>query len=147
MLQKIKFLLGPPWKIILKYKYLILVIMGYLAYFMIFHNGESNCIVKRSIGIPCPGCGMTRALAYLLKFNFKEAFFYHPLVYLLPFLILIFLYQDTKAIYKLAHSKFLIIGVITLFLLVYVIRMVLYFPDVEPMNYYQDSIIAKLLWR
>lgn len=147
MKAKIKYLSLAPLKIIIRYKYLILSIIGYLAYFMIFHNGESNCIVKRTIGFPCPGCGMTRALKYLLTFDFKQAFFYHPLVFIMPFLIILFLYQDTRLLSKLAHSKLLLITVITLFVLVYIFRMILYFPDVEPMNYFENSIIQKLLLR
>lgn len=34
-------------------------------------------------GIPCPSCGMTRAVAAALHLDFKKAFEYHPLFLLL----------------------------------------------------------------
>lgn len=37
------------------------------------------CPIARSTGVPCPGCGMTRALLALLHGDFAAAFAHHPL--------------------------------------------------------------------
>lgn len=47
----------------------------------------SICPVKTIFGIPCPGCGMTRALIFAARGNFERAFYYHPLFPLAPFLV------------------------------------------------------------
>jgi hypothetical protein len=39
----------------------------------------SPCIFKWGTGLPCPFCGVTRSLASLIRGDFKEALFYHPL--------------------------------------------------------------------
>lgn len=39
----------------------------------------SICLFRRTTGIPCPGCGMTRAFAHLAKGDWTEAARYHPL--------------------------------------------------------------------
>jgi hypothetical protein len=147
MKETIRYLIIAPLKVISKYKYIFLIMVLYFAYFFVFHNDETNCIIKRTIGIPCPGCGMTRAAVYLLSFDFKNAFFFHPLIFIMPFLLIVFLYQDTKLFQKLAHSKIFIGSIIALFIIVYIIRMILYFPDTEPMDYFHNPIILKLLWR
>ena len=46
-----------------------------------------QCPVKTFTGICCPGCGMTRACFSLFKLDFKEAFHYHPGVFLMPFAV------------------------------------------------------------
>lgn len=48
-----------------------------------------GCVYRRIFGIICPGCGMTRAVTALLRFDIKTAFMYHPMVFSLP---IIFLY-------------------------------------------------------
>jgi len=41
------------------------------------------CLARRLLGIPCPGCGMTRALAHLAKGEWRAALALHPLAPLL----------------------------------------------------------------
>ncbi len=38
------------------------------------------CFTRRFLGVSCPGCGMTRAVAQLLHGNFGQALALHPLV-------------------------------------------------------------------
>lgn len=38
----------------------------------------SLCPSRALLGLPCPGCGMTRALAALLRGDFAAAFAFHP---------------------------------------------------------------------
>jgi Protein of unknown function (DUF2752) len=44
---------------------------------------HSFCFVRRLTGIPCPGCGMSRAFAHLAKGEWAAAARDHPLAYLL----------------------------------------------------------------
>jgi len=39
------------------------------------------CALRRTLGIDCPGCGMTRAAAALVRGEFGEATRLHPLVW------------------------------------------------------------------
>ena len=92
-------------KELLKYKYIVIFLIIYIAYFFIFHPGETNCLVKRTIGIPCMACGMSRAFISLLSFNLKEAFHFHPLFFIVPFLVIVFLFQEIRFMGRLFHSK------------------------------------------
>ncbi len=42
--------------------------------------GATNlCLFRALTGVPCPGCGLTRAFAALASFDFEAAFAWHPL--------------------------------------------------------------------
>ncbi len=43
-----------------------------------------GCIFQRFLQMPCPGCGMTRAVKSALMLDLKTAFRYHPMVFSLP---------------------------------------------------------------
>lgn len=49
-----------------------------------------GCPIRFFTGVACPGCGMSRALLALLKFDFSLAFEMHPLVFLLPVAVIIY---------------------------------------------------------
>lgn len=65
----------------------VLLATGAVAclYLALFALGIT-CPIKYTLGISCPGCGMSRALFYLITLRPTTAFSYHPLVFLLiPF--------------------------------------------------------------
>ena len=39
----------------------------------------SLCLTRRILGLPCPGCGLTRGVAHLLHGNLAKAMTFHPL--------------------------------------------------------------------
>ncbi len=93
------------------------------------------CPIYNILGIPCPGCGGTRAYLYFFTGHFKEAFLMHPL-FLLP---LIFLYP------KFRKNRKVILAVATTFIIVYIIRFIFLFPDTPPFNFNKNSLIGDLL--
>ena len=127
-----------------KYKHFLIIFILYISYFYIFHNGDTNCLVKHTIGIPCMGCGMSRAVVYMVTLKFAKAFQYHPLVFILPFIVLVFLFQETKFFAKLYYSKLFWGSILILFVVVYIIRMILYFPHTAPMDYYSTPLIFRI---
>ena len=96
---------------------------------------RSICVIYNTTGLPCPSCGMTRAFLYLAKLDFAEAFHYHPLFPMVPLLFFSYLKGNQK----------LLITICLIFIVVWLIRMVLYFPDIEPLNYNNSSIFGIII--
>ena len=46
-----------------------------------------GCPFRNLTGMPCPGCGMTRAWFALLRLNILAAFRYHPMFWSVPVLM------------------------------------------------------------
>jgi len=64
------------------------------------------CVYKTLFGIECPGCGMQRAIIYLLKGNIIESIkMYPPLI---PLLIM-FGFLATHLIFKFKHGAKMLI--------------------------------------
>lgn len=95
------------------------IILGYVIFLKLL---GMTCLIKNIFGVSCPGCGMTRACFSALRFNFKLAFYYHPLwILLIPsVLVLLFLYfKNKKTLFKIV-----VIGLVTLLIIVYIIRLI-----------------------
>lgn len=142
---KIKTISDELIKNLKSYLWFILFVVVYLLYFLIFHHDEPNCLVKHTFGIPCPGCGMTRGLLHLGILDFKGAFMYHPFSFLMPLIVVVFLFKGLPHIHKLYVSKSFWGVMITLYVTIYIARMVLYYPDNIPMDHYHGSFIDSLL--
>jgi len=88
---------------------------------------ESMCIFQRLYGLYCPGCGGTRAVGYLLSFDFINSFIYYPpitvgifLLFFVNVLLIISIKKDSfDPIRKHKYFEFLLIpaSVILTFLL------------------------------
>lgn len=104
-----------------------------------------GCPLKRIFGIPCPGCGMTRACLSMLSFNFKEMLFFHPLAPLVPFMGAVFVFKDTAIGSRIWNCTPFLAALLIAVLLTYIIRMVLYFPSAPPMNLENNSFFIKIL--
>lgn len=53
-----------------------------------FVLGGFKCVFLTLTGIPCPGCGMTRALICLLSLDISGVFHYHPLFFVPPLIVI-----------------------------------------------------------
>jgi Protein of unknown function (DUF2752) len=53
--------------------------VAFLVFWTPTDEGPTLCPFAVITGHACPGCGMTRALAYLVRGDFDRALVYHPL--------------------------------------------------------------------
>lgn len=94
-----------------------LAIIG--LYAVLFALGIT-CPIKFVTGVSCPGCGMTRACLSLLGGDPAAAFGYHPLVWLLPAALALYLFRARLPRRALRYAPAVLAG---LFCVVYLIRM------------------------
>ncbi len=70
------------WK---KHKTEIFIICGIIAIYAVLSVlGVATCPSKVFFGIPCPGCGISRAFMSVLRLDFAAAFEYNPLWIVVP---------------------------------------------------------------
>ncbi|MBR4733879.1 MAG: DUF2752 domain-containing protein [Lachnospiraceae bacterium] len=95
-------------------------ILAVILLYAFFHFSGIGCPIHFLTGVSCPGCGMTRAAFALARFHFADAFHYHPLVYVMPLIVLIFLIKRhiPRRLYQILIFTFII-----LFVTIYLVRM------------------------
>ena len=102
----------------------------------------TGCPIYRLTGIPCPGCGMTRALLRLLSLDFAGAWYYHPLVFVIPLAILYLIHRKACKLpggTKAAVTVAIICG--AALIVVYIVRGLT--PDTFVSNTIHMSVFAR----
>ena len=110
-------------------------------------RSKEMCPFRSIWGISCPGCGMTRALLAVLKGDLLAAFYYHLLwvvVILYPLIYAIFKVRKSKQDFDVWKNKSIKI-IIRLFLFVWIIRIIIFFPNVPPLDFEENSLLGRLL--
>ncbi len=122
----------------------VFIIIAFVIFLLVFDFYE--CPLLFLFGIPCPFCGMSRAFFSLLKGDFAQSFYYHPLWPLvvitagyLALRILKLVKLSAKALNVVAHIFAMA------FLICYVVRHVTGSAIVEPV--YEQSLIYKIFSR
>ena len=100
---------------------------------------DIGCIFRTLTGFPCMGCGVTRAFLAFLQGHVVDAFYYHPLFWLTGILIVLALWKDGKVFRSAKANRWFWIIVLLVYLSVYIVRMVLLFPDTPPMDYNYEA--------
>ena len=123
-------------------KVLSLIVIGIFIIFLLMKKFSSItgsiCLIRGLTGIPCPSCGMSRAIIAVINGDIINAFKFHPLFWL-PFVALLLI------IFKRRFFKKILICSIILIMLVYILRMTMLFPNIEPMQYNERSILNQII--
>ena len=117
---------------------MFLLLLGFfvgISFLSELYGTGSICLIYNTTGVPCPTCGMTRSYLGLFRGDLNSALLFHPLFFLVPVLFYAFLFQKKK----------LMVGLFILFLLVYIYRMIVYFPHTEPMIYQRHSLWGRII--
>ncbi len=74
----------------------LLLALGMAAYLgvavFVLERTGIGCVFRYFLGIPCPGCGLTRALRALLRLDIVGAFRYNPLIFAMPYVFVYILF-------------------------------------------------------
>ena len=143
MLSKVEKIIRRVWADIRHAKVAIAFFVIYCALTnLLFH---AYCPFKLLTGIPCPGCGLTRAGLSLLTLHFKKAWYYHPMIFLIvPELMALMLWRYVLC-KRPKHLK--AVAIVTLFglLILYPVRMRMFFPDRCGMEFYEDNLTGLIV--
>lgn len=98
-------------------------------------------------GFPCAGCGMTRAVFYILTGRFRRGMALNPaapmwILFLIWFFMERYLRRRTPK-----HVKAVSAAVVLVTVGIYAYRMVNFFPGSPPLVFYRNNIISRLVRR
>ena len=115
----------------------------FAAYYIITHLVRAAfCPLLQMTGLPCAGCGLTRAFLFVARGQFARAFYIQPFVYpIMLFLLYCGFCRYVKGS-KVKGFQPMFILLVCGMLIFYIIRMYLYFPDRVPYVYQTDNTLA-----
>ena len=115
-----------------------------LLYYLMMHAAfDAFCPMLVLTGIPCAGCGLTRAALFLATGQIGRALSINPSILLILFLALYCGYfRYVKGSKVKGMGVVLGIAIIGM-LAVYGYRMYLYFPDRAPYTYMENNVAAR----
>lgn len=107
------------------------VAVCFILFMLLFRD---VCPTQILFGMPCPGCGLTRAGILLLSGDFSGAWKMHPFIYAWAALVIYIVVCRYLLGRKTPWLMQMIVVLVIAMLLYYIYRMMRYFPDVEPMT-------------
>lgn len=117
-----------------------------LLMYLVLHKLEGAfCPSVIIFGLPCPGCGITRAVLYVLKGQFAEAFYINPSVYLW----ILFILYIIVVRYILGKKVKYVTTIAAVIAIVMVIRfaygMYMYYPTRPPFAYTGGNVMEDII--
>lgn len=123
----------------------VVAVVLVLLYLVSHHIFEAFCPMLILTGLPCAGCGLTRAGLFLLKGQVLRAAGINPSI----FAVLFFLFYCGYFRYikgtAMKGFKFVLTATVLFMLVVYVYGMYRYFPGEAPYVYQPDNLFARFI--
>lgn len=82
-----------------------------------------GCPVQRLTGVPCPGGGLSRAAASVLRGDLAGALRMHPMIFVLPPVFLYVLFGKKPLLGSKKRERALLWGVIALWIVLWLVRL------------------------
>lgn len=108
---------------------------------LVFH---AFCPLIIFCGIPCPGCGISRAALCFLTGRWQQAWQLNPMIFPIILTAVYFGWGRYLMGRQVKGMKTIIAVIFALMIVVYGVRMYLYYPDRVPYIYTEDNILAHL---
>lgn len=144
-MRKIQVVLERIWKDIKSLRIAILALLLYnVIARSVFHAFCPQLILT---GFPCAGCGMTRAVFYILTGQFMRGMRLNPAApFWIVFLVWFFINRYLRGIHSKNTTLWLSL-VCAITLGIYLFRMFYFFPSDPPLIYYKDNIMRRIFIR
>ncbi len=120
----------------------VIIVIAYFVTHLVFHEFCPSVIIA---GVPCPGCGMTRASMRLFTLDFKGAYNYNACIYLVALFAIYFVICRYFLGIKVKWAKQLIAIIVGVMIIYFIFRMATMFElhPKKPYSRYGHPIIYK----
>lgn len=106
--------------------------------------GHGLCPSRELLGLPCPGCGLTRSILLIFRGRFEESWRLQPFGSAWLALAVVFVLDR----YVFCFGQKLWKGLLTLIcvgmIALYIYRMATLFPHTEPMTFYEENLLRRI---
>lgn len=102
---------------------------------------EYRCPLRWTLGVECPGCGMTRAAAALLQLDFAGALAFNPLIFVVIALAVFAAWAWVFDRMDLLRRKWLWVLVCGLFFAFWIVRIILFLNGLHPSFVEPDAVL------
>lgn len=82
-----------------------------------------GCLWKRILGIPCMGCGFTRAMLCMIRLDLRGAWHYHPMYWSI-FVFALFFRNKGKPFKNNEVNIYILIVIFFLFWVTWIVRLI-----------------------
>lgn len=143
MIGVIRKISGRIWCDILEFKW---VIAAFSAYYILIHVFlHAFCPLVLITGFPCAGCGMTRAVFFMLTGQFARSFRLNPMALpVILFAVYCFIFRYIRGV-KVKYWKAGILILLAGLIITYLYRMFTVFPMRPPYVYTSGSLFEKII--
>ena len=106
--------------------------------------GHGLCPSRELLGLPCPGCGLTRSTLLILRGQWAESWRLQPFGYAWLALAAVFVLDRYVLETRQKLWKGLLVVICVGMVILYGYRMVTMFPHTEPMTYYEGNLFRRI---
>lgn len=99
----------------------LLITLYFAVAYALFGYYGITCVFREFLGVPCPGCGMTRALIALVNMDIAKALRYNCVIFFMPY-IFIYIFFDLKS--RVHNVLLMVIAIIAI--VNWLIKIILY---------------------
>ena len=127
----------------LKQYYKGLVLCALFLFFLEAVLGKT-CLFRILFGMPCPGCGLSRAASLLTQGRLEESLTVHPFLIPLLFVLVLWAWERYGRNRSPRLSAAAALLCFTGMVLFYAWRITRYFPQTPPMVYEPDNLLHSI---
>ncbi len=106
--------------------------------------GHGLCPSRELLGLPCPGCGLTRSILLIFRGRFAESWQLQPFGYAWLALAAVFVLDRYVLESRQKLWKGLLVMICIGMVALYGYRMVTLYPHTEPMTYYAGNLLRRM---
>lgn len=117
----------------------------FIMYIVVKQLRGAFCPSVILFGLPCPGCGTTRAAIYLLKGDFAEAFYINPGIYLWAAFLLYIIVVRYILGKPLKHATTFAVVIAVLMIVRFAYGMYMYYPMRPPFSYTGGNVMEDII--
>lgn len=121
---------------------ILAVVLLYFGAHALFNAFCPSVIIS---GFPCPGCGMTRAVLYLFRGQFRKSWNLNPAAVFWVIWVFLFAYERYIKGRRSRALSWAACGIVLFMVAAYIVRMKLYFPDIPPCVYTKNNLFAEVV--